>query len=187
MKLRGDLFTGGIVLKEYVDLKLYETHTNEWRDFIFQSNWSLGIKRNSDQPEDCPAPPNDYLLKQTIVNSPFYSVDYAELANGSWTIIEVGDGQVSGLPTSVDPKCFYEEIASLRHIPPALSSREPNGQSLKAIAKRNAFLSSEKSGSYSDAHDHLLKRIMISEHERAENKNTNAFEATEYLKEKYGT
>ena len=37
-----------------------------------------------------------------------------------------------------------------------------------------------------EARAHLLKRIMISEHERAENKNTNAFEATEYLKEKYG-
>ena len=31
IRLRGSLFTGGIVLKEYVDLKRYEERTNEWR------------------------------------------------------------------------------------------------------------------------------------------------------------
>ena len=35
----------------------------------------------------------------------------AELEDGSWTIIKVGDGQVSGLAESDDPSRFYETMA----------------------------------------------------------------------------
>lgn len=110
IRLRGDLFTGGIVLKEYVGLKTYDGHTNEWRNFIF-NGVSLGIRRNSNQPEDCPAPPEEYLSTRNIVICPFYTVDYAELADGGWTIMEAGDGQVSGLAASDNPTRFYEEMA----------------------------------------------------------------------------
>lgn len=109
IRLRGDLFTGGIVLKEYVDLKRYDGRTNEWRNFIF-NGVSLGIKRNSNQPEDCPTPPDDYLTTRNIVICPFYTVDYAELEDGTWTIVEAGDGQVSGLAASDRPSRFYEEM-----------------------------------------------------------------------------
>lgn len=110
-------------LKEFVDLKLYDGCTNEWRDFIF-NGVSLGIKRNSNQPEDCSAPPHEYLSTQNIVACPFYTVDYAELDDGSWTIIETGDGQVSGLAASDNPTRFYEEIARRIRMCETMEKRE---------------------------------------------------------------
>lgn len=112
IRRRGSLFTGGIVLKEYVDLKKYEGVTNEWRQFVFLRGAQLGMFRNSCQPRTTPEPPGSYLSTRNIAVVPFYTVDYAELADGTWTIIEAGDGQVSGLAESDDPMRFYETMAS---------------------------------------------------------------------------
>lgn len=109
-RLRGELFTGGIVLKEFVDLELYGDRPNEWREFFF-NGVSLGVRRNSNQPANCPEPPEEYLSTRNIVICPFYTIDYAELVDGTWTIIEAGDGQVSGLAASDNPTRFYEEMA----------------------------------------------------------------------------
>ena len=42
--------------------------------------------------------------------SPFMSVDVARLETGGWTVIEVGDGGVSGLPLSIETGQFYEAL-----------------------------------------------------------------------------
>lgn len=112
IRKRGSLFTGGIVLKEYVDLKKYEGTTNEWRQFVFMQGARLGLCRNSSQPQTVPEPPESYLSMRNTAVAPFYTVDYAELADGTWTIIEAGDGQVSGLAESDDPIRFYKAMAS---------------------------------------------------------------------------
>lgn len=109
--LRGSLFTGGIVLKEHVELKRYEGKTNEWRMFCFVKGMRLALAKNSGQPESCPKPPEEYLSTRNFVVCPFYTVDFAELEDGSWTIIEAGDGQVSGLAESDNPVRFYETMS----------------------------------------------------------------------------
>lgn len=113
IRRRGSLFTGGIVLKEYVDLKQYDGASNEWRCFAFLQDHQLGLNRNSHQPEEAPAPPRSLLSALNTISAPFYTVDYAELADGSWTIIEAGDGQVSGIAASDEPTRFYETMAEL--------------------------------------------------------------------------
>jgi len=40
----------------------------------------------------------------------FISMDIARQQDGSWLIIEVGDGGVSGLPSSIDPGVFYRTL-----------------------------------------------------------------------------
>lgn len=112
IRRRGSLFTGEIVLKEYVDLKKYEGVTNEWRQFVFLQGVQLGLCRSSRQPRMAAKPPESYLPTRNIVVVPFYTVDYAELTDGTWTIIEAGDGQVSGLAESDNPLRFYEAMAS---------------------------------------------------------------------------
>lgn len=64
------------------------------------------------QPQTAPEPPESYLSMQNTAVAPFYTVDYAELTDGTWTIIEAGDGQVSGLAESDDPIRFYKAMAS---------------------------------------------------------------------------
>ena len=40
----------------------------------------------------------------------FYTVDFAELADGSWKIIEAGDGSVSGLSDGQDYVAFFRAL-----------------------------------------------------------------------------
>lgn len=111
IKLRGELFTGGIVCKEYVDLKRYAGFTNEWRLFVYRGQ-KVTLARNSNQPHDCPAPPASLI--QVCLNidfdASFYTIDFAEATGGHWIIIETGDGQVSGLASADTPTHFYEEL-----------------------------------------------------------------------------
>ena len=111
IRIRGELLTGGIVLKEYVDLKRYDGRTNEWRMFSFANGQKLAFARNSLQSADCPKPPESYIDTRNFVICPLYTVDFAELDNGAWTVIEAGDGQVSGLPESDSPARFYKDLA----------------------------------------------------------------------------
>lgn len=37
-------------------------------------------------------------------------MDIARTAEGGWTIIELGDGQVAGLPDRADKEQFYQSI-----------------------------------------------------------------------------
>ena len=43
-----------------------------------------------------------------MLDSPFFTIDFAELEDGSWTIIECGDGQVSGITDSSQTELFYK-------------------------------------------------------------------------------
>ena len=43
------------------------------------------------------------------IDSSFMTVDLAQLESGDWIIMEVGDGQVSGLQ-EYDPGSFYEQL-----------------------------------------------------------------------------
>ena len=108
-KYRGDLLTGGIVVKEFLDLKFYHTHSNEYRVFYMNHRPAV-IAQNSDQPPDAPFPPQNLIEKYSALDSPFYTVDYAELTDGSWRIIETGDGGVSGIPESCDYIQFFQEL-----------------------------------------------------------------------------
>jgi len=109
IKMRGKLYTGGIVLKEYVDLKKYGDCTNEFRAFYLQ-NKLLSLCRNSIQQESCNTVPLNFIDQFKNLHSNYYSVDFAELHDGSWIIIEVGDGQVSSLSPNQRPFKYYDDM-----------------------------------------------------------------------------
>jgi hypothetical protein len=106
---RGSLFTGGIVLKEYVELKKYGGRTNEYRAF-YLNHQLLSLCRNSNQADSCPAVPPYFASRFSHLPSNYYTVDFAELADGSWTVIETGDGQVSGLSPGQWPFKYYDDM-----------------------------------------------------------------------------
>jgi hypothetical protein len=112
IKLRGALFTKGIVIKEFVDFKRYGEATNEYRAFYLKGKL-VTVSRNSNQSENCPFVPSEFVERFTGLKSSFYTIDFAELDNGKWIIIEVGDGQVSGLSPSQYVFKFYDEIRGI--------------------------------------------------------------------------
>ena len=110
-KYRGDLFTGGICAKEYLDLyRDADGHTNEYRTFYFNEEplitYGNSGQWNSDLPHN---PPDADLIDRYSICMPslFYTVDIAELSDHSWKIIETGDGGVSGISNPNVIKNFY--------------------------------------------------------------------------------
>ena len=108
-KYRGNLLTGGICIKEYLNLKHYGDHTNEYRVF-YVNNKIATITRNSGQSINALLPPQQLLEKYSHLESEYYTIDYAELEDGSWKIIEAGDGQVSGLAEHQDYEQYFKVL-----------------------------------------------------------------------------
>lgn len=108
-KYRGGLFTGGICIKEYLTLKKYGSHTNEYRVFYMQGKIAT-VSRNSGQHIHAPMPPRKLIEKYADLGSPYYTIDYAELENGEWKILEAGDGQVSGLSDHQDYNAYFRSL-----------------------------------------------------------------------------
>ena len=85
-ELRGNLYTGGICVKEFLELKKYDGFTNEFRVFYI-NNKIASVSRNSMQPPYTPEPPEKLIEKYAQLDSPFYTVDYAQTQDGDWKII----------------------------------------------------------------------------------------------------
>lgn len=108
-KFRGGLYTGGICIKEYLSLKQYGSHTNEYR--VFYMNHEIAtVCRNSGQGNYTPLPPHSLLEKYKYLDSPYYTIDFAELESGEWKILEAGHGQVSGLSDQQDYEDYYRTL-----------------------------------------------------------------------------
>lgn len=108
-KYRGSLLTGGICVKEWLPLKRYGNRTNEWRVF-YVNHQPLTISRNSAQGSYAPEVPRDLIMKYANLDSIYYTVDYAELEDGSFKVIEAGDGSVSGLSEFQDAEQYYRAL-----------------------------------------------------------------------------
>lgn len=113
IEARGKLFNVGLVFKEIVSLKKYEGQTNEWRLFFLQ-NKLLICNQNSDTPKEVICPSDivisEFSLLAKKINSNFFTMDIAEKEDGTWMILELGDGQVSGLPVKGDAIGFYNKL-----------------------------------------------------------------------------
>jgi len=108
---RGNLFTIGIVLKEFVNLKKIDNKTNEWRTFVLDRKVVCTLQNSELNTTDCP--PSELI--NTVCNiliplSGFFTVDFAQLEDNSWVVIETGDGQVSGISNESDFIKFYNNI-----------------------------------------------------------------------------
>jgi hypothetical protein len=107
--LQGDDLNVGLVFREFVPLKVIGTHPQsgmplaaEFRIFWFQGRTLLHHRYWGDLTAFDATLPLDQLSPiARRVPSPFFTMDVAMLEDGTWTVIELGDGQVAGLP-SVD-------------------------------------------------------------------------------------
>ncbi len=118
LELQGDDLNEGLVFREFVELEQLTTHsksgmplTKEFRLFVKDGEviacfnyWDEGDYQNI-QPDLGP-------FKEVISNiqSRFFSMDIAKKVDGDWIIVELGDGQVAGLPDNADKNDFYQRL-----------------------------------------------------------------------------
>ncbi|WP_238860176.1 ATP-grasp domain-containing protein [Clostridium sp. YIM B02569] len=114
---QGEDLNQGIVLREFVNLESIGFHeksgmpiSNEFRLFIYNYKVICTIgywdgKGINEYPEFV----NEISEKLKNVKSNFFTVDIAKKTNREWIIMELGDGQVSGLQ-DYEVKGFYKNL-----------------------------------------------------------------------------
>jgi len=108
----------GIVYREFVDLQELTQHsksgmplTKEFR--LFVKNGQIISSFNYWDEGDYGNTTADFAFLEEVIpkiKSNFFSIDIAQKVPGEWVIVELGDGQVSGLPDNANKVAFYEAI-----------------------------------------------------------------------------
>jgi hypothetical protein len=107
----------GLVIREFIELNDLTIHSKsgmplkqEYRLFFLNGQllscynyWEEGEYSADEHP-----PLDIFKDIAKSIESNFFSMDIAKTKNGEWIIIELGDGQVSGLPDKVDRLEFYD-------------------------------------------------------------------------------
>lgn len=119
LELQGDDLAGGLVFREFVEFEPIGTHprsgmplTEEYRIFwldgapLFSSPyWEQGTYPGAGPP------PDRFVEVAAAVRSRFFTMDVARRRGGEWMIVELGDGQVSGLPRESDADGLYASLS----------------------------------------------------------------------------
>lgn len=116
----------GIVFRDYVPLKKISESingmpfTNEWRFFFYKDNlidynyyWSNSdIILKKEELSESGILFAKKIAKKVSKKVNFFVVDIAETENGDWILIELNDGQMSGL-SEIDPENFYKSLSKI--------------------------------------------------------------------------
>jgi hypothetical protein len=110
LELQGEQLVGGLVFRKFVPLRLSGLHP--------RSGMPLGVEIRSFWVNGTPIAITDYWAEAAVgakpdlgpfmgigrsVPSPFFTMDLAQAEDGHWFIMELGDGQVAGLPDGLPP------------------------------------------------------------------------------------
>ncbi len=118
MELRGNSLNEGIVFRQFEELEFLTEHsksgmplTKEFRIF-FANKKLVKVLNYWDEGEYGETQPEleNFIEIAKNIDSNFFTMDVAKKENGDWIIMELGDGQVAGLPDSVDRDEFYKAL-----------------------------------------------------------------------------
>jgi hypothetical protein len=117
-----------IYARPYMPLKRFMTAfnglpiTNDYRYFVCDGQiltgayyWASHFDEVKDQVLEANKPPKAFLEKvidKIGFNAYFYALDVAESEAGTWIVVEINDGQMSGLSCN-DPLTLYTELAKV--------------------------------------------------------------------------
>lgn len=116
LKLRGNRFTMGLVFREFMPLKgtgefdkggMPISHETRW--FFHKHQPMFNQMYLGEWYGELPVI-DSFLPILNQVRSDFFSVDFAQTETGEWKIIELGDGQVAGLPKGTSEEAFYRAL-----------------------------------------------------------------------------
>jgi hypothetical protein len=123
LQLQGDDLNEGLVFRAFTPLKPLATHpqsgmplAQEYRRFyldgaplITSAYWDVDTDAGTLPPEDL------FSDLAQCVPSRFFTIDIARTQADGWLIVELGDGQVAGLPDHLAASAFYHALtAALR-------------------------------------------------------------------------
>jgi hypothetical protein len=123
LKLQGEDLNEGLVFRAFVPLQIVGKHPKSGRPLAaeFRIFWLDGAPLLSHRYwGDLTAPDLALDLERPLaalrpiaarIPSRFFTMDLAFLEDGSWTIVELGDGQVAGLPSVDLALDFYRGLA----------------------------------------------------------------------------
>lgn len=118
IELRDKYLNEGIVVREFVELNHLSTHsksgmplTEEYRLF-FCNKKLVGIYDYWEEGEYKHAKPDTTAFERIAkqIESNFFSMDIAQQKDGELIIIELGDGQVAGIPDKANKNEFYKQL-----------------------------------------------------------------------------
>ena len=118
IELRGDSLNEGLVFRKFEELEYLAEHsksgmplTKEFRIF-FANKKIVKVFDYWDEGEYGESKPELDAFTDIAQNieSNFFTMDVAKKKNGDWIIMELGDGQVAGLPDNANRNEFYQNL-----------------------------------------------------------------------------
>jgi len=111
IELQSGELQGGLVFRRYLELETAGTHprsgmplAREYRIFFLDRRPVLVLNYWDEVSyRAIEAPMDRFAELAAAIESRFFTMDVARLAGGGWVVVELGDGQVAGLPETADP------------------------------------------------------------------------------------
>lgn len=111
----------GLVFREYVPFEPLATHASsgmplsrEFRLFFLDGALLLAVPYWEQGAYGALQPPiEQFIPLARTIQSRFFTMDVARRQNGDWLIVELGDGQVAGLPELADASPLYATLARM--------------------------------------------------------------------------
>lgn len=118
LALQGDDLNEGLVVREYIPFTPLGTHpqsgmplTKEFRVFVFDGVPVYTTEYWDAADYDEVRPPVDLFADvMRSVPSRFFTMDVAQRRDGGWMIVELGDGQVAGLPDHANARDLFRVL-----------------------------------------------------------------------------
>jgi hypothetical protein len=123
LELQGEDLNEGLVFREYLPFRPLTTHsksgmplTVEYRCFVLDGDIVLTLPYWEEGDYAIEPPPlESFRGVARRIPSRCFTMDIAQHEDGRWFIVELGDGQVAGLPDTAAPESLYHAIASAFH------------------------------------------------------------------------
>ncbi len=117
-QLRGNNLEGGLVFRKFEQFKSLVSHsksnmplTKEYRLFVLDGKIIYWVNYWEEGNYNEEEPPVAFFAElATRAKSRFFSMDIAQTTDGKWLVVELGDGQVTGIPDNADAKLFYSSL-----------------------------------------------------------------------------
>jgi hypothetical protein len=124
LELQGSELNVGLVFRKFEDLEFLTNHskssmplTKEFRLF-FLNGHLIQVLNYWDEGDYGTTQPDleTFIQIGAKVKSNFFTMDIAKKKNGQWMIMELGEGQVSGLPDNANKDEFYRMIGKFARL-----------------------------------------------------------------------